>query len=131
MLYEVITFFNEIKHDKLCYKMRLKAYVIVITSYSIHYTKLYDGLINDRNSKSVTLMVSAEGGVEIEEVAKNNPELIHKFNINPQTGLLDFQARNVAMKLFKDVKLARKAADIFQKLYQIFLDTDSTSYNFV
>jgi succinyl-CoA synthetase beta subunit len=86
----------------------------------------YVGLINDRNSKSVTLMVSAEGGVEIEEVAKTNPELIHKLNINPQTGLLDFQARNMAMKLFKDVKLARKAADIFQKLYQIYLDTDST-----
>ncbi|WP_163709109.1 ADP-forming succinate--CoA ligase subunit beta [Mangrovibacterium lignilyticum] len=86
----------------------------------------YVGLISDRNSKSVTLMVSAEGGVEIEEVAKTNPELIYKFNIDPLTGLLDFQARNIAMKLFKDVKLARKAADIFQKLYQIYLDTDST-----
>ncbi len=86
----------------------------------------YVGLISDRNSKSVTLMVSAEGGVEIEEVAKTNPELIHKFSIDPLTGLLDFQARNIAMKLFDDVKLARKAADIFQKLYQIYLDTDST-----
>lgn len=86
----------------------------------------YVGLINDRNSKSVTLMVSAEGGVEIEEVAKTNPELIHKFNIDPQTGLLDFQARNIAMKLFDDVKLARKAAVIFQQLYQIFIDTDAT-----
>ncbi|RKD91501.1 ADP-forming succinate--CoA ligase subunit beta [Mangrovibacterium diazotrophicum] len=86
----------------------------------------YVGLVSDRNSKSVTLMVSAEGGVEIEEVAKNTPELIYKFNIDPMTGLLDFQARNIALKLFKDVKLARKAADIFQKLYQIYLDTDST-----
>ncbi len=60
----------------------------------------YVGLISDRNSKSVTLMVSAEGGVEIEEVAKTNPELIHKFSIDPLTGLLDFQARNIAMKLF-------------------------------
>ncbi len=99
---------------------------IIIADAADIEKEYYVGLINDRNSKSVTLMVSAEGGVEIEEVAKNNPELIHKFNINPQTGLLDFQARNVAMKLFKDVKLARKAADIFQKLYQIFLDTDST-----
>jgi len=86
----------------------------------------YVGLINDRNSKSVTLMVSAEGGVEIEEVAKTNPELIYKFSINPQTGLLDFQARNIALQLFKDAKLARKAADIFQKLYKIYVDTDST-----
>ena len=64
-----------------------------ITSYNVCYTKLL----------------------------RTNPELIYKFNINSQTGLLDFQARNIAMKLFKDVKLARKAADIFQKLYQIFL----------
>lgn len=99
---------------------------IIIADAADIQKEYYVGLINDRNSKSVTLMVSAEGGVEIEEVAKTNPELIHKFNINSQTGLLDFQARNIAMKLFKDVKLARKAADIFQKLYQIFLDTDST-----
>lgn len=86
----------------------------------------YVGLINDRNSKSVTLMASAEGGVEIEEVAKTNPEKILKFNIDVQTGLLDFQARNIALKLFNDVKIARQAADILQKLYQIFMDTDST-----
>ncbi|WP_320168364.1 ADP-forming succinate--CoA ligase subunit beta [Mangrovibacterium marinum] len=99
---------------------------IIIADAADIAKEYYVGLINDRNSKSVALMVSAEGGVEIEEVAKTNPELIHKFHINPQTGLLDFQARNMAMKLFKDVKLARKAADIFQKLYRIFRDTDST-----
>ena len=99
--------------------------VIVADAVDIE-KEYYVGLISDRNSKSVTLMVSAEGGVEIEEVAKTNPELIYKLNISPQTGLLDFQARNIALKLFKDVKLARKAADIFQKLYRIYMDTDST-----
>ncbi|WP_372775935.1 ADP-forming succinate--CoA ligase subunit beta [Mangrovibacterium sp.] len=99
---------------------------IIIADAADIEKEYYVGLISDRNSKSVTLMVSAEGGVEIEEVAKTNPELIYKFNIDSQTGLLDFQARNIAMKLFKDVKQARQAADIFQKLYQIYLDTDST-----
>lgn len=88
--------------------------------------EFYVGLINDRNTKSVTLMASAEGGVEIEEVAKNTPELIHKFPIDPLTGLLDFQAREIGMKLFGDVKLARKAADVMQKLYTLFVETDST-----
>ncbi|WP_430973431.1 ADP-forming succinate--CoA ligase subunit beta [Sunxiuqinia rutila] len=88
--------------------------------------EFYVGLINDRNTKSVTLMASAEGGVEIEEVAKNTPELIHKFPIDPLTGLLDFQARAIGMKLFGDVKLARKAADIMQKLYTLFVETDAT-----
>ena len=54
--------------------------------------EFYVGFINDRNTKSVTLMASAEGGVEIEEVAKVSPEKIIKFHIDPLTGLLDFQA---------------------------------------
>lgn len=86
----------------------------------------YVGLINDRNSKCITLMVSAEGGVEIEEVAKETPEKIIKFSINPLTGLLDYQARNVAFELFGDIKLAQKAASIFTKLYKLYIETDST-----
>ena len=109
--------------------MDIKGYkvekVIVADAADIE-KEYYVGLINDRNAKSVTLMVSAEGGVEIEEVAKTNPELIYRFPINPQTGLLNFQARNMAMKLFGDVKLAQKAAAIFQKLYRIFVETDAT-----
>ncbi|HKJ43761.1 MAG TPA: ADP-forming succinate--CoA ligase subunit beta [Sunxiuqinia sp.] len=88
--------------------------------------EFYVGLINDRNTKTVTLMASSEGGVEIEEVAKNTPELIHKFPIDPSTGLLDFQARNIGMQLFGDAKLARQAGVILQKLYKLFVETDST-----
>ncbi len=88
--------------------------------------EFYVGFINDRNSKSVTLMVSAEGGVEIEEVAKTNPDAIIKFSIDPLIGLLDFQARNIAMKLFNNANLARQAATIFQKLYKLYLDTDAS-----
>ena len=109
--------------------MDIKGYkvekVIIADAVDIEH-EYYVGLINDRNTKSVTLMVSAEGGVEIEEVAKNTPERIYRFPVNPQTGLLDFQARNIAMKLFKDVKLARKATLIFQQLYKAFVETDST-----
>ncbi|MGV8095749.1 MAG: ADP-forming succinate--CoA ligase subunit beta [Mangrovibacterium sp.] len=109
--------------------MDIKGYkvekVIVTDAVDIEH-EYYVGLVNDRNTKSVTLMVSAEGGVEIEEVAKNTPEKIHKLSIDPLTGLLDFQARNIGLKLFNDIKLARKAAKIFQKLYQIYIDTDAT-----
>jgi succinyl-CoA synthetase beta subunit len=88
--------------------------------------EFYVGLINDRNSKSITLMASAEGGVEIEEVAKTNPEKIIKFSINPLTGLLDYQARNVALQLFGDIKQANKAASILTKLYKLYIETDAT-----
>lgn len=109
--------------------MDIKGYkvekVIVTDAVDIEH-EYYVGLVNDRNSKSVTLMVSAEGGVEIEEVAKNTPEKIIRFSIDPLTGLLDFQARNIAMQLFDNIKLARQAAKIFQKLYRIYTDTDAT-----
>lgn len=88
--------------------------------------EFYIGFINDRNTKSVMLMASAEGGVDIEEVAKETPEKIIKLPINPTTGLMDWQARDIAIQLFKDMTHVRTAVDILKKLYQLYLDTDST-----
>ena len=88
--------------------------------------EFYVGFINDRNSKSVTLMASAEGGVEIEEVARVSPEKIIKLPIDPLTGFMDFQARAVALQLFGDIKQARQAASILQKLYKLYVETDSS-----
>ncbi len=99
----------------------------VLVADAVNITKeFYVGLINDRNTKNVTLMVSSEGGVEIEEVAKTSPEKIIKFHINPLTGLLDYQARDIALQLFDDIKLAQKAASIFTKLYKLYVNTDAT-----
>ena len=88
--------------------------------------EFYIGLINDRNTKSVTLMASAEGGVEIEEVAKQTPEKIIKMAIDPTLGLMDWQARKIALQLFTDPKEIRQAAAIFVKLYKLYEDTDSS-----
>ncbi len=88
--------------------------------------EFYFGLINDRNTKSVTLMVSAEGGVEIEEVAKKSPEKIIKMAIDPTMGLMDWQARKIALQLFSDPSQVRQAAAIFVKLYKLYIDTDSS-----
>ncbi len=89
-------------------------------------SEYYIGFTNDRNSKSVMMMASAEGGVEIEVVAKESPEKIIKVPIDPRYGLMDFQARNVAMELFGDVKIARKAVGIFKRLYRCYMETDSS-----
>jgi succinyl-CoA synthetase beta subunit len=88
--------------------------------------EFYVGLINDRNSKSVTLMASAEGGVEIEEVARVSPEKILKLSIDPTMGLMDWQAREIALQLFSDPKEMRQAAAILVKLYRLYVDTDSS-----
>lgn len=88
--------------------------------------EFYVGLINDRNSKSVTLMASAEGGVEIEEVAKNSPEKIIKMSIDPTMGLMDWQARKIALQLMTDPAQVRQAASILVKLYKLYIETDSS-----
>ena len=89
-------------------------------------SEIYAGLTIDRNTKSAVFMVSREGGVEIEEVAKDNPEAILKFAIDPDLGLAPFVARKIAFALFDDIKLVRQATDLFQKLYQVFIDTDAS-----
>lgn len=86
----------------------------------------YVGLTIDRNTKSVLFMASAEGGVEIEEVAKTNPEAILKFPIDPDLGMTDFLARKIAFELFQDINQVKQAADIFKKLYRIFMDKDAS-----
>ena len=61
--------------------------------------ELYVGVVIDRASESTVIMASTEGGVEIEKVAAETPELIHKEYVNNGTGLLPFQARRLAFKL--------------------------------
>jgi succinyl-CoA synthetase beta subunit len=99
---------------------------VLVTKAADIEKEFYVGFINDRNTKTITLMASAEGGIEIEEVAKNNPEKIIKYPINPLTGLLDFQARNIAIQLFSNITQANKAASILTKLYKLYISTDAT-----
>jgi succinyl-CoA synthetase beta subunit len=109
--------------------MDIKGYTVekVFIGNAVDIDKeFYVGLINDRNSKTVTLMISAEGGVEIEEVAKVSPEKIIRIPIDPLAGLMDWQARELAFRFFPEIKHARVAADIFQKLYKLYQDTDSS-----
>jgi len=109
--------------------MDIKGYTVkkVLVAQGVKFSsEFYVGLTIDRNSKSVIFMASSEGGVEIEEVAKDNPDAIHKFVIDPDLGLTPFLARKIAFALFTDFNLVKQGADLFQKLYRIFMDTDSS-----
>ncbi len=86
----------------------------------------YVSYVIDRSSKSTILMLSKEGGMDIEEVARTAPEKIHKFVIDPSIGIPDYLAREAAFKLFNDIKLVRQAAVIFQKLYKLFVESDAS-----
>lgn len=109
--------------------MDIKGYrvekVLVAEGIRFH-SEFYVGMTIDRNTKSVLFMASAEGGVEIEEVAKVNPDAIHKFAIDPQLGMTPFVARKIAFALFKDFYMVKQAVDLFTKLYKIFIDTDAS-----
>src|ERR1700684_3556337 len=61
--------------------------------------ELYVGMVVDRTSQRVTLIASSEGGMEIEEVAAHAPERIHKVAVDPDTGLTDAQANDIAAKI--------------------------------
>src|SRR5215217_580237 len=86
----------------------------------------YLGMTVDRGRNTVTMIASAEGGVEIEEVAKKSPEKVLKEPLHPMLGLQGYQARELAYKLgFKD-KLAGEAAKVMMNLSKAFLKTDAS-----
>jgi succinyl-CoA synthetase beta subunit len=86
----------------------------------------YVGIIVDRASKRAVFMVSAEGGVDIEEVAVTNPEAIRKLEVDPRFGLLPHQAYQLAVELYDDVKQQRAAAKIMEQLYTSFIQAGAS-----
>jgi succinyl-CoA synthetase beta subunit len=89
-------------------------------------SEYYMSFIIDRNTKSVVLMMCAEGGVDIEEVAAKTPEKIYKFPIDPLIGLPGYLARKFAFVLFKETAQVNQMASILQKLYKLFIDKDAS-----
>ena len=86
----------------------------------------YLGVIVDRKSQKPVIMVSSAGGVDIEEVARETPEKIHKHVVDPSRGLLPYEARNLAFKIVPDGKLAMKTAQVLTKLYNAFVGVDAS-----
>ena len=88
--------------------------------------EFYVGITIDRGRGNATLIASAEGGVEIEEVAKKSPDKVLKEPMHPLIGLQAYQARDVAYRLgFKD-KMAGEAAKLMMNLSKAFLKTDAS-----
>lgn len=88
--------------------------------------EIYLGMTIDRDSGSTLLIASAEGGVDIEKIAKASPEKIARVNINPLLGLRDFQARNLATEIEIPRTLWRSFIAISQGLYQSYEQLDAT-----
>ena len=88
--------------------------------------ELYLGLVLDRSSKRIVLMVSKEGGVEIEKVAEEHPERLHKVFINPAVGLQHFEAQRLAFALGLSGDSLKKGVKMMLALYHAFIATDAS-----
>jgi len=85
----------------------------------------YLGLILDRAAKAVTIIASAEGGVEIEETARTNPEAILRHSIDALIGLQDYQVRSTAFFLGIPAELRRDFGSVLRGLYASFMEADA------
>ncbi len=109
--------------------MSIKGFVvdrILVTEAAHIASEYYVSILIDRKTKEPIIMMSREGGMEIELVAKEAPEKIVKVAIDPIVGLPDYKAREAAYHLFDDVKLVRQCGSILQKLYRLFMEKDAS-----
>lgn len=88
--------------------------------------ELYVGIVIDRAKEEPVVMASSEGGVEIEKVAAETPELIFKEYINPATGFIPFQARKLAFKLGLEGDILKQGVKFIMDLYKAFQATDAS-----
>ncbi len=88
--------------------------------------ELYLGLVIDGSTKGVVVIASKSGGVNIEEVAENDPEKIIQIPIDPVLGLQGFQGRQIAYALGLSQKQVRIASSILESLYRLFIDVDAS-----
>ena len=116
-------------HAKNILGLTIKDYPVtrvIVTEAVDIASEYYMSFIIDRNTKSVVLMMSAEGGVDIEETAAQTPEKIFKFPIDPFVGLPDYLARKFAFTLFNKMTQVNQMIPILQKLYKLFIEKDAS-----
>ncbi len=88
--------------------------------------ELYLGYVLDRKAERIRVIVSKHGGMEIEEIAKANPEEILQVIVEPAVGLQAFQARELAFQLGLSIKQAQSATSTIMNAYRAFRDCDAT-----
>ena len=88
--------------------------------------ELYLSIVLDRAAGKPVMMASADGGMDIEEVAAKTPERIHKVHIEPGVGLVPFQARELGFAIGLDGPQVNKAVKLMTSLYNAFVATDAS-----
>ncbi|MFC7072385.1 ADP-forming succinate--CoA ligase subunit beta [Halovenus rubra] len=109
--------------------MDLKGYHVdrVLVEEAVDFTnELYIGVTMDRGEGKPVAMVSTRGGVNIEEVAEEDPDAIAREHIDPAFGMHDYQARKVVYEAGIDAGLAGDVASILKTLYNLWEDSDAS-----
>ena len=104
-------------------KMISRLYVEEATSITAEF---YLSLVLDRCSERIMIVASAAGGMDIEEVAKNNPQAIVNISVEPAVGIQKFQAREIAFALGLKAKQVNQAVTVIEACYRAFRDLDAT-----
>ena len=88
--------------------------------------EIYLGFVLDRKAQRIRVIASAQGGMDIEEIAKSNPESIMQVQVEPAVGLQPFQARELAFGLGLNIKQVSRAVATIMGCYRAFRDLDAT-----
>jgi succinyl-CoA synthetase beta subunit len=104
----------------------LRVHKILIDEAAAIDQEIYLGITNDRAAKKPVIMASAAGGIDIEEVARTNPEKIIKVHINPLIGIKDYQTRDIAGGIDLPREYWKSFNEILQGLWRAYESNDAT-----
>jgi succinyl-CoA synthetase beta subunit len=99
--------------------------VLVDEAISIS-NEMYLAIADDRNNEQPILIASSEGGIDIEEIARKLPDKISRANINPLTGLRNYQIRDIALSINLPRQHWRVFTDIVFALWKVYRDCDAS-----
>ena len=85
----------------------------------------YASIVFDRAAKKPLVMLSTQGGMDIEEVADNNPDAIARLHVDPLLGFQDFHARRLAFEAGVDADVVRPLGALLAKLYDAFIKEEA------
>ena len=100
--------------------------VVYVEAGSSIDRELYLSMLVDREAKQVAFIASAAGGMDIEQVAADTPEKIFTVAVAPSTGLMDYQARQLAFGLELDRAQSKQFADLIRRLYRLYMECDAS-----
>jgi succinyl-CoA synthetase beta subunit len=99
--------------------------VLVVERLDIE-REYYLAVLIDRSRQADVVMLSAEGGMDIEEIAREKPEAIARVYVKPRWGIWDYEVRAVLRQLGVERELWREFAEMVRKVYRAFVESDAT-----